>query len=545
MGKNLKRGVVMEEYQLIWIEKRETKEFNLLKEKFKKEFLEDISLTEYCVLFYKFFQNKQLKHWDREIFSFLQAEIFKIERKLGSKGFQETLINNFDLWITMFDSLLSIEERINLMELYNGDEEFRAKVFSISLYNDLLNTAYSNGLKLLIAFFSEIEGKEQNQKHLTPQIEYLSKRGFSQITDIPDADIRNGISHGGAKYNNGNLYFRFTKGNKTNIKEISTYQFITDLKEIFDITSAMCLFWLFYMYKNMEISKIITSNYLTDSSRVFFEKIMLSTILFECKEIYQTNIIQTNEKQYNIEFNHNNLDINNRINFGLQTAQQLISMNNLPRGVYLDLIFHSTKSMTSWFKVSTDILEDYIQGKINLNGVINILLSNSMMFEINTEERNDVLDKFHSYLDIQEDGFNILEITDISIESKKRFRAVLILEKEVKKAQLKKMIKEAIDYLVKLENYGFSNQKVKYGSMESDIVYLTVYKEELRRQKKRMLSPENDNFICYVQYDKNKKFPIHLDLVDVFLKKNREGNIEYNWNPNYKGQKSKLFKNIK
>ena len=66
-------------------------------------------------------------------------------------------------------------------------------------------------------------------------------------------------------------------------------------------------------------------------------------------------------------------------------------------------------------------------------------------------------------------------------------------------------------------------------------MYLCCKINQLRRNKKRELFPENENFICYVQYDRSKKFPIQNDLIDRYLKKNREGKLEFNWNPNYKG----------
>ncbi|MEG3142359.1 hypothetical protein SD436_04665 [Streptococcus sp. 2A/TPW/M5] len=65
----------------------------------------------------------------------------------------------------MYEQLKDIEERINLMELFNGNEELRVKLFAVGIYNDLLNTAYSNGLKLIIKFYGEINNKNQDQKH--------------------------------------------------------------------------------------------------------------------------------------------------------------------------------------------------------------------------------------------------------------------------------------------------------------------------------------------------------------------------------------------
>lgn len=112
----------------------------------------------------------------------------------------------------MYEQLLDIEERINLMELFNGSEELRAKLFAVGIYNDLLNSAYSNVLKLIIKFHGEILGKNQDQKTLTPQIEYLRKRDYNLITDISDSDVRNAISHGGIRYNNTIFFYQINTG---------------------------------------------------------------------------------------------------------------------------------------------------------------------------------------------------------------------------------------------------------------------------------------------------------------------------------------------
>lgn len=175
-------------------------------------------------------------------------------------------------------------------------------------------------------------------------------------------------------------------------------------------------------------------------------------------------------------------------------------------------------------------------GAINIEEIVDLNKKEMLMGEVNDENRSEIEDKFRSYLDINNEEYSIIEIEDISLEDVKRYSAVLIRNKKSTKFQLKEMIKKAIEHIISIENYGFTSHKVKHGDMPADIVYLTVYNQELRRRKKRELSPENDNFICYVQYDKNKKFPIRNNLVDPYLKKNREGNFEFNWNPNYKYQ---------
>ncbi|MDY4762378.1 hypothetical protein [Streptococcus thoraltensis] len=528
----------MIDYKEWWEQTRESSELNFLHSQFRKNFLEELTILEYRPLFYKFFQNKQLKHWNREGFKFLNSKIRQLESQLGKEKFINVFLSNFELWISMYEQLLDIEERINLMELFNGSEELRAKIFAVSIYNDLLNSAYSNGLKLIIKFHGEILSKNQDQKTLTPQIEYLRKRDYNLITDISDSDVRNAISHGGIRYNYNTLSFHFTQGSISGQKEISTFQFITDIKEIFDITSSMCLSWLYYWCQNISLDKLRSFNNLSKTSIKFIDKLFLSTLLFECKQI--DSLIPVYAKggtQYNLEFQHDNLDVNSRYCLGVYSAQKFLKMKNIESGNYIHLSFQSSKSMSSFFNISTEQLIDFSNGKIEFKDIISSIIPNSMMWEINDEERNEIEDNFRFYPDINNEAYVISEITDISLENTKRFSAVFVLIKEVTKFQIKKLIKEAIEQISSIENYGFASNKVKYGKMSADIVYLTVYRNQLRRNKKRELFPENDNFICYVQYDRSKKFPIHNTIVDPYLKKNREGYLEFNWNPNYEGVK--------
>lgn len=526
----------MQDYKEWWEITKEYRELDLLNSQFSENFSEELSILEYRPLFYKFFQNKQLKHWSKDGFEFLTSKICQLESQLGHEQIVNVFLNNLDLWISMYEQLLDIEERINLMELFNGSEELRAKLFAVGIYNDLLNSAYSNGLKLIIKFHGEILGKNQDQKTLTPQIEYLRKRDYNLITDISDSDVRNAISHGGIRYNNTTLSFHFTQGSIVGQKEISTFQFITAIKEIFDITSSMCLSWLYYWSQNISLDQLRNFNSLSKISIKFIDKLFLSTLLFECKQIDSLIPMYAKDSlQYNLIFQHDNVDINSRYFLGIYSAQKFLLMKKIRTGNYIHISFQSSKSMNSFFKISTKDLIDFSNDKIKFEDVVNSAMQESMMWEINDEVRNEIEDNFRFYPDINSEAYTISEITDISLENVKRFSAVFVQSNAVTKFQIKKLIKEAIDQIARIENYGFANTKVKHGKMSADIIYLTVYRNQLRRNRKREIFPENENFICYVQYDKNKKFPIHNTLVDPQLKKNREGYLEFNWNPNYRG----------
>lgn len=102
------------------------------------------------------------------------------------------------------------------------------------------------------------------------------------------------------------------------------------------------------------------------------------------------------------------------------------------------------------------------------------------------------------------------------------------------KFYVKKFVEEAIGKLRIIENYGFNNIKVKNGKVGADVIHLSVYKKEIRRNSNKNWLPNNENFICNVQYDINKKFEISNKLVDKKLKPERVGYLEYKWNPNFK-----------
>lgn len=128
----------------------------------------------YHPLLYKYLKNSQLKHWDNEIFLFSKNKIEEIKTCIGKDNMLSTLLSNFHLLIYTYESLLDIEERITMMNRFKGSEELKAKVFNVNIYNDLLNIAFSNSLKLFIQFQSVVEDRNLFQKNLAPQIDCLA-----------------------------------------------------------------------------------------------------------------------------------------------------------------------------------------------------------------------------------------------------------------------------------------------------------------------------------------------------------------------------------
>lgn len=152
----------MFDYLKVWINTNEETENKIV-----NDFLSDIDIELegnylYKNIVYKFCKNEQLKYWNREIYYFIDNKIKKLENKLLN-----VIVDNLDLLIKSYEKLLTIEERIILMEKFNGSEELKANIFSLNIYNDLLNSSYSSLLKLFIEIEGVVEEKNLFQKNLT------------------------------------------------------------------------------------------------------------------------------------------------------------------------------------------------------------------------------------------------------------------------------------------------------------------------------------------------------------------------------------------
>ncbi|OTO65570.1 MULTISPECIES: hypothetical protein [unclassified Enterococcus] len=500
----------------------------------KADFLPSI----YHPILYKYLKNDQIKHWNNDVFSFSKNKIEEIESGLGKDAMSSTLLANFHLLVYAYESLLDIEERIILMNRFKGSEELKAKIFSISLYNDLLNTAFSNILKLFIEFQSVIEKKNLYQKNLRPQIECLNKRGYSQITNLADSNIRNAISHGGVKADGSKMIFSYREGPKYLTQESTVYQFKDSLLQLYDGVSAIVLSWINYLCEeNITYNEVYQNLTVHEDTSLFFERLSMSTLLTSCDKVYQLDINNdTGKRQHvNVEYTGVDLDIDSRIFLGLYSAERVFQLRELSPNDTVMVSFHSPRVITSFFTVKGIVLNDLTNGTIELDEAWKRVVSdkNVMMFPINDEKRNEFEDSFRYYPDIETEDYRITEIEDISVEDKKRFKAVVYLKRAKRPNHVKSAVEEIVSQLKILENYGFSSNKVKHGTMDADILYIVLYKQELRRGKDRALFPNNNNFIAQIQYDVEMTFPIRNGLVDPHLKLRREKEIEYNWNPNF------------
>ena len=307
------------------------------------------------------------------------------------------------------------------------------------------------------------------------------------------------------------------------------------MNEVFDAVSATCLNFFMYLIKNGGSEQQLLSNFnISKIGREFISKQSLSTILMKCISYYSFNPFGNNEKeQFNIEYIHPDLDTSSRFEFGVSVGIRIGEERNIKDNDSIYIGFKSKKSLTSFITIDAEHIIDIINKPEEINKIFLKIANQSIMWEVNDEIRNDTEDLFRHYEDIYSNKYKVAEIEDISVDELKRFKGIIYIE-EGSKFYVKKFVEEAIEKLRIIENYGFNNIKVKHGKMEADVIHLSVYKKEIRRNSNKSWLPNNENFICNVQYDINKKFEIRNKLVDKKLKPERVGYLQYKWNPNFK-----------
>ncbi len=490
----------------------------------------------YNPILYKYSYQNNLKHWDPGIMEIGNDKNLYLCESLDDEKFRSIFLKNMNLFIDSFNGVQNISKRIELMDSFRGSMELKASLFLINIYNDLLNGPYSKILQLYIKFEGAIAGKKLDQKTLTPQIECLSTRKYDEILSVADANIRNSISHDGVKIEKDKIYFSYRKGKDTLKEEYSIYEVKDKVITLFDSINGLIISFIRYLIESkITFDDIYNNDEISNEVMEFYEKLSVSTLNIECKSIEEIELHKEKATQINVTLEHNNLDTSSRYVFGIHTAARVYVLRDLEPKDKVLINFKGDKTLTSFIRIPGGTIQEFSNGDIDEVKVVEAIRKNGsqMLFPPNEETRNRYEDLFRYYPDIEHENFIIKEIEDISHFDKKRFKAVVYVKKTLNRKHVKKVVFDAIEEMINLKNYGFTDHKVKHGKMEADVLYLVVYKKEIRGTKHRNLMPSNNNFLVQIQFDKNKEFKIKNPLIDRHLKKVIKNKVEFNWNPNF------------
>src|SRR5690625_6202640 len=140
------------------------------------EFLKAFKKAEFIPAIYNSildnYQNdNHLKHWDREMMKNGNQKLEFFEEKLNNTLMKSIILKNMDLLIDSYEGINNIKQKMELMDNFKGNEELKASLLLIDIYNDLLNDPYYIILLLYIKNTRDIEGKTLEQITLKHHIQ--------------------------------------------------------------------------------------------------------------------------------------------------------------------------------------------------------------------------------------------------------------------------------------------------------------------------------------------------------------------------------------
>ena len=452
--------------------------------------------------------------------------------------FRRTNSNNYPKILTDSISLLpKILEVIHTQE----SEYFISKNISyldvnrpkkmLEIYVELSQASFLDSARIIGSIISAQTSKEIDFEFLNKGVEFLGSKkrgipGFKPFADLINKEIRNAKDHNGVEFLHDQYHFEYG----TNEKHSFNVNYLILEQNIANLFTALKAFLTCVIEQliDLDISfEELVEKYQFIDAR--WSKIYLSSHENTCTRFEVTKIMG-DPVQLLLNFQGIDADVEQRLWFmtvsmvrALETSQNF----NLTR-VFIS--YECPHSITGSTFIQTASIEKYIIKEISFEDLKILVSKNALLFPLN---KDTIVSGKMSYNDIITKKYRVREITDISVENLKRFKAITYIPEPENKKQLQLFILEIINKLRKLQNVSDGKEIVKHGEMNADVVYLDVYYTD---GGNRSLMSNNDNFITSVQYDKNSHFAINNSnpLLDHLISEQKSTLIEYRWNPSSK-----------
>ena len=202
------------------------------------------------------------------------------------------------------------------------------------------------------------------------------------------------------------------------------------------------------------------------------------------------------------------------------------------------IFFNNPRLLITWVRIKGEEISGIISRKQEMDEAIDrgdVIISPPSTEDIDLQEM-----KFFRFPNYQDENIKINNVEDASLEERKRLKAHLFIDEITDKNEILDAIKNALNWIKILKNPPSPKTIVKHGTMEADSIYMNVYKYDNRRNKN--LYPNNENFVCMVDYNLNGKTTIKHGGVPVNFWNSyfheKIGNLSIAWrSKEYKAQK--------
>lgn len=469
----------------------------------QSEFSPSISRIEYIFsfLFYRILNEAPMKYWNKNA----AHQVFdKLESCLKSSTPENQILSIdeevFEHFIMGYSAYEQISETWTDIHDFNIAPETKTRLYRLPIYTSIIEGCLSNLLRFLSYPLSKYSGKDYTvQNKLRSLLGMAKSNGLNEITDYVDVNLRNAINHGKVSIQRKggfeNICFYYYENNQSRMIEMRLYEFDQIIDNLYDMVSGLLMGIALFINQHISVLNIDE----TKKGYIPFTLLAmeLSTPVTYCSMISDVE----NHDQINVEMaviNYNNRD---------QLIQLAIILSILVYNRYNDykkyyIGFSHPRMMTGFMRFSKEQLTGIIDETISLNEVVNQVLKNdSMLFQPSSENLNYSDYKYFCFPNYSKNDIIINNLKDVSLEDRKRLRAYMFLGEEASREAILKKIETAIEWLKTVKNPPNPKLQLKHGNMPADSIYLNVYRYDNRRNKD--LLPSNDNFVCFVDYNKS------------------------------------------
>lgn len=482
----------------------------------------------------KYFFNRDVENevWHR------LDDLFSQDNEKFSKAFFEQQNDLFNA-LNLYHHIL---ETYNELDDVAFDTSTKIKIYYLPIITQLmefcLNHLYRFILYVEDDFVVGKNYKEQNKLGSLKSI--LNKLNYKFLTDI-DINFRNAISHGQVELNGDEVIYSYKEhGTREEVfKAIKSYELEEIKNNLFDIASGCIVGIIKVLMKNNVINEIYLST-IDQKMTQEYVKLFLHNENVRVKT-FSKGVIGTT--QLNIHIAIKNIDDKNQIIHLLVLIGKILYIvfpeyeryfinYTHPYSIGGMISFENLQLHKMHKEESVTRLDDYLskESAILIPDIQNTNVDNrSYKFQ--------VFPRIHGF------GWEAIQIKDISLDGIKRFDAKILIEDSlITKEAVEKLLFQVVSKIRILKNQANPITKIKHGTVEADVVCISVFFKSNERKRFALLK-SNTDFICTIHYYKSKSVPrIQLEFEDNFefeqLKK-----FDIFWNVNFIELNSKNISN--
>ena len=453
---------------------------------------------------YKLCFDAQCSYWNSET----ATQVLQRLENLYAQDPEKVIIDEevFEKFLMGYNAYVQISETLSDMRDFNIAQEIKTRMYRLPTYTSIAEGVLSNFLRVIAVIVSSITGKDYAaQNSLGNLLSMTEHNGFSEINSKTNVNLRNAINHGKISIQRNSacdiIHFYYTKIenkiSKQHSIEMPYFELDDEIDSVYDMVGGVLVALLIFFNNHIKIIQINQ----TEKSYAAFSMLALELSLpdVRCRNISDTG----NNKQLNIEYRVDNAD-----HTYLRQLSVLIAI--LVYDKFSDyqkymISFSSTRMQAGWIRYTREeiaamsqnpqAIKECIQQSDNRKDCVLFPPSNEII------DLNEI--KYFTFPNRITDTYKINNIEDCSLQDRKRLKAHLFVGNHCSRETLLMIIDEALEWLKAVKNPPSPTFPHKHGDMPADALYVNVYKEDGRKNKNML--PDNDNFICFVDYNATGK----------------------------------------